>query len=372
MSYVDRAVTMLEKLVAWVTRKRSIGLLLIGAASSVIIGIASGGFALQVTGGGIVESVQFKTGDGLPGHLLTLVTWVCVLILLGGIWLIISEYRRERKEAEISKVIVIELRGLVDTSDRPLKNSIPRRLVGHKHDCLVDIRRQVANGPVSQREASEAIRELEQIQRSVRQERGGTAREHVSVVAGGVMQVPFLFYAGSLLDDEGQVTLLDWERTASEWRELTEPDNNERFSVSGMASMDGNTVVLAVSATYRASDKDIAATFPGVRVVQLALANPTPNKLFSEVTQAALTQQFIGTLAELANAGVQQVHLVLVASASLSLRFGRAYDARNMPVLLCYHRDNTTPPYPWSIQMPSAGQAALYVKTALDDTTAST
>lgn len=372
MKIKDGIFSLADKLVVWLTRRRKIGLSLCATGVTLLIGVSASGFAVQFTIAGLVDSFQLKTSDGLPGYLPFVVVGVGLVMILVGLVLLLDEYWRERKESDISKVIVVELRGQVDTSDRPLKSAVPKRLAGHRYDCLIDIRRLLGNAPVDQRVASEALQELTQLQRRSRQERGDTAREHVSVVAGGVMQVPFLFYAGVLLDDEGQITLMDWERVVEDWKELAEPDSGERFSVLGMETWNGESeVVLAISATYKASADNIATTFPGLKVIQLALANPTPNVLFSEAMQAALTQQFIETMAKLANAGVQQVHLVLVASASLTLRFGRAYDARNMPILYCYHRDTeANPPYPWSIRMPLAGQPVQYVETVLDDTPA--
>jgi len=58
------------------------------------------------------------------------------------------------------------------------------------------------------------------------------------------------------------------------------------------------------------------------------------------------------------------VHLVLAAPASLAIRFGKAYDQRNMPKIRCYQREqNQTPPYPWSIQMPAAQQPVAFIPT---------
>ncbi len=179
------------------------------------------------------------------------------------------------------------------------------------------------------------------------------------------MQVPLLFYAGTLLDDEGNVLLLEWERTKGDWKQLLDADDTDRFNTDGLENIgDAKEIVLAVSASYVAASADIAATFPGMPVVHMARPNPQPNSLWSEDTQAALTQQFLQMLGALANRGVEMVHLVLVAPASLAIRLGKAYDHRNMPKVRCYQREQGhTPPYPWSIEMPAATQPVAHLVT---------
>ena len=190
-------------------------------------------------------------------------------------------------------------------------------------------------------------------------------KANVTVVAGGVMQVPLQFYAGTLIDDEGAVQLYDWERTEKRWKALSETDDEGRFTVAGVDTIGGAPeVVLAVSASYRVALDDIAATFPDYPLVHLSLPNPTPNTLWSEANQAALTQQFLQTLAALANCGAETVHLILAAPASLSIRLGMAYDGRNMPQLRCYQREaDQSPPYPWSIRMPQGQRPVEYILT---------
>jgi hypothetical protein len=211
----------------------------------------------------------------------------------------------------------------------------------------------------------EALKEIEQIQRIVRLARGGTAPADVQVVAGGVMQVPLLFFAGTLLEDEGNILLMDWERTKGDWKLLNDQADGQAFEISGLDGLGtSKEVVLAVSASYIAAYKDIAITFPGIPIVRMARVNPQPNTLWSADMQEVLTQQFIQTLGTLANQEVEMVHLILAAPASLAIRFGKAHDHRNMPKLRCYQREQSqSPPYPWSIQMPAAPQSVAYVPT---------
>lgn len=345
----------------WV-RPRHLGILLLSFSTTILVALGSG-FNFKAKGGaGLVEMVEFSTADGLTGNLLAAVVVVMCVTWVVGLGMVIWSFVGDERERDARRVLVVELRGLVDTSDRPLLGSVPRTVPGRRLDCLVNVRPYLS-GRAPQVE--EALKEMQHIQRELRQKRGDTSRANVTVVAGGVMQVPLQFYAGTLLDDEGAVQLYEWERTQGGWKALTEADDDGRFAVNGLDGLTGaSEVVLAVSASYKASIPDIRATFPGLPVVHMALENPLPNALWSEAKQAALTQQFLQTLAALGNLGVKTIHLVLVAPATLSIRFGKAYDHRNMPELRCYQYESKQfPPYPWSVRMPQDTKPVEYLVT---------
>jgi hypothetical protein len=353
---------LIDQLVAFLLRPRHLGVKLLSVSTTVLIALA-GGFAFELKGfAGVVDTLKFSSGEGLPGHIVALVAYLACITWVLGVGMMVLSYRREWHEADARRVLVVELRGLVDTSDRPLLAAVPLTVPGRRIDCLVDVRQLLSAKPP---QVQEALQELGHIRRQLRLQRGATAKESVAVVAGGVMQVPLQFYAGTLIDDEGAVQLYDWERTEKRWKALSEMDDESRFTVTGLNTVGGAPeVVLAVSASYRVAMDDIAATFPDHPLVHLARPNPTPNTLWSEANQAALTQQFLQTLAALANRGVETVHLILAAPASLSIRFGMAYDGRNMPQLRCYQREaGQYPPYPWSIRMPQGQRPVEYLLT---------
>lgn len=355
--------SIIEQFIAYLLRPRHFGIALLSISSVMLMSIGSGvdikakGFA------GIFEVFEFSTGQGLTGNLLSLVTCLMCVTWVIGLGMVVMTYGRQWCEGDVRRVIVIELRGLVDTSDRPLLSSLPRSLLGRRVDCLVNVRPFLSVKPP---QVTEALQELAHVRRQLRQLRADTTRENVTVVAGGVMQVPLQFYAGTLMDDEGAIQLYDWERTNKQWKALTESDDGSRFKISGLElPIDAREVVVAVSASYDVAMEDISATFPNLPLVSLALEKPLPNTLWSETAQAELTQQFLHTLATLANAGVKTVHLILAAPATLSIRFGMAYDGRNMPDLRCYQREiDQRPPYPWSIQMPKGDTPVEYLLTS--------
>ncbi len=350
-----------NQLAAWWVRPRSIGLRMMYLSSVVLVTLLSGNLMVQVHAGS-EYSLLFSMAEGPPAVVLHVVTAVAVFVFFVGATLAGHTHMQEARVIQVSRVLVAELRGLVDTSDRPLTKAVPATMRGRIEDCLVDVRAQLTGVP----DVPAALDELGALAKQVQRARGDTAREHVSVVAGGVLQVPLLFYAGVLLDDEGKVELMDWDRVEGRWKQLDQPDDGSRFQISGLQGVAGSEVVLAVSASYLADLAGIAQTFPGLPLVHLARPNPKPNTLWSREGQAALAAQFLDTLAELHNRGVQTIHLVLVASASLALRLGSLYDVKNHPKLRCYEwKRDQIPAYPWSVQMPTAVLRVAYIPTPL-------
>ncbi|WP_336579292.1 SAVED domain-containing protein [Alcaligenes sp. CHO6] len=343
---------LIDKLVNFYVRPRNIGVRIIRTSFSLLAVLAaSGGISVVIRSLDSSSELSLSWGDG-PG---AIAFWVLLVVALIGVafgfWLAKRHDDYDLNVKQVSRVFVVELRGLVDTTDSPLINAVPVELVGRRESCLVDIRRLVA-GKVPN--IQEALSELLQLQRQLRLVRTGTSREHVTVVVGGVMQVSLLFYAGVLLDDEGKVLLFEWERAGKKWMELSQPDDGGRFDIVGLdeLAVHSSDVVVAVSATYFVDLVGIAQTFPSMPIVHLQLSDPKPNRLWSEATQVELARQFTDLMAELANRSVRTVHLILAASPTLCIRFGQAYDHRNMPYVNCYQRErDQVPPYPWSVRL---------------------
>src|SRR5690606_8418445 len=133
-----------------------------------------------------------------------------------------TDWSTSRAHVSRSAVIVLELRGLVDTSDRPLLQSIPSRLPGQRLDALIDVRGDMEAGVIRR-----AFDEISGIRDLVQRLRGSREKNHVELVVAGVLQLPLLFYTGVLLDDEGRLTPLDWDRKVGRWRELDALDDGE-------------------------------------------------------------------------------------------------------------------------------------------------
>lgn len=276
------------------------------------------------------------------------------LIVVGSlllVWAVISAERLLRRKV----VLAIELRGLIDTADKPLKESVPARLPGARKEILVDVRDHLRANTASERRV--ALDELGLVHTRLTAELNGRDRTDVSVVIGGILPVPFLFLVGMLIDDEGSVTLMDWRRHQKRWSEMDGSDDDEGFDIDLVDDSSGALEILVcVSASYAVDFEGAKAAFPSLPMVHLSLKNPAPDTLWSDAKQERLTSQFLATVARLAAKGAKHLHIVLVVPGSLALRLGQSYDRRNLPSAVVYQYERSVAPaYPWGVLMPTHG-----------------
>ncbi|MBO1010832.1 MULTISPECIES: SAVED domain-containing protein [Acidovorax] len=355
---------MIEVLMAYYTRTRRPVYLVMGMCVSLLVTVLGFNFDAswrRQTEAGVEElKVGTSGGAGVVGEV---VGWAAVAFFVICASIVVFELVREFRAASRKRVICVELRGLVDTTATPLKSAIPPSYIGRREDCLVNVRDYLTGTPPN---VQAAISTLSLIPEQVRLRCGDTIQADVTVVAGGILQVPLLFYAGMLLNDGGSKEFFDWERTRHAWQELAGIDDGDRFEVLDTdVLVEGiEEVVLAVSVSYRIREEHLKNTFETIPVVRLQLSNSALNELWSKEKQVALLDQFLKAINKLSDRGIKRIHLVLAAPASLSLRIGSAYD-RNMPEVLVYQFEPKQPlHYPWSVAMPRAeGAHAQFVPT---------
>ncbi len=316
---------------------------------------ACGGWALSVElPFGSEQAVLRFRGDG-GGF--AYASWglaaTATVFLAWGVGWFFHEAWRDRHR----RVIVVELRGLRDTRGSSLVDAVPRQLRGRRDSLLVDLT-QGGDGVIG--DPARAMARLGSLPVELANREGGTDRRDFAVAFGGLAPVPFTFLAGMLIDDEGEVFVMDWDRYAERWRGLGGMDDGQRFEQMGLEDIASGVeeVVLAVSVSYRVELDGIRKKLPGLPIVRLELPEGSADGHWAATKQEALAQTFLATAIGIANRGVRHVHLFLAAPSSLVFRFGRVYDRRNLPkvILYQYQRDED-PLFPWGVRMPTAGNA---------------
>lgn len=342
---------LIEGAIDWLWRKRSRGLTLIKFSILLLLASLGTNWMMEVivptTSGPLRVSLDMNQGP--PAYLIVFCLFVSVILFVVGFVLLIIEERRLGKR----RAVAIELRGLHDTAGDPLKDKIPRNILGRRDQILVNIRR--SDGRIL--DPGDALQEVVHLPRTIAHFESGADRSDIAYVAGGLAPVPFSFLMGVQLDDEGCITLMDWDRNGDYWRSLDGQDDGDRFDVIGMDQVgQAEEIVLNVSVSYPTDTNGITQTFAGQPVVSMTLQNLATDGHWSEVKQAALAQEFFDTMRALCGTNVKHVNLVLAAPNSVVIRFGRIYDKRNLPSLTVWQYENGhTPPYPWGVRMPVAG-----------------
>lgn len=351
-----------RRFIDWFFRVRAPWAICLQAGAVLVVASVSG-FVLVIRPGEDGGWLSLDTGSGTPEYLTLGCFLVGVLLIAVGIGLRIWQYRLEQADAARRLVIVIEQMGLQRKIDSRLADAVPASIVGRREALLIDHTHLFESGTVV--DPGRLVQDVLHIRRDVSLRAAGVAAEDVSLVYGGLAPVAVMFLAGALLDDEGRITMMDWDRSTESWRLLDGDDDGDRFGppdLSGVAE-GAPEVRLAVSVSYRA-DLPGLARIPGVApVVDLSLQTPLVGNHWSQAKQDALTASFVETMVGLANRRVGRVLLALAAPASVVFRFGRAYDRRNMPEVVVLQHERSQPnPFPWGVRMPSHADPAPAVE----------
>lgn len=343
-----------RRLVDWFTRVRSpfaymltsgvflIGLIFLGINFSLIVPTHKGPFFFS-----------FDSGSTIPPPIVWSTFVVAVVLLLFGAIGAYLEFRRSSRK----RVFVIEVRGLRDWNGTSLEKAIPSHLQGQRELVVIDLRQRVEDGVIVDPEA--AMNRIAEIRSQIETREHGRERSDLSYVYGGIAPVPLTFLAGVCLDDESLITILDWDRNELCWRELDEQDDGQRFKVTGTEKNRSFNpkVTVAISASYKVDIAGALKRTGDADFVHLELEEASFSSHWSQEKQSKLSSQFLEVMKYLQDRGVKEIDLFLAGPNSLVLRFGMAYDKRNLPALTVYQYDRgATPPFTWGIQMPVAGK----------------
>ena len=346
-----------RSLIDWLFRRRSPALLTMRIGLGCLV-LALGGAAFDVSLllPEVRVDVGFDSAGATPMVLAYGTGFVGLFLTVAGFCWELARYREEQRRLSRKRVVVVETRGLRDTSGAPLPDALPPSLQGRRDHVPFDIRQGVKDGEIVVPEA--ALEVLTALPADLKRRFDGVDRSDVTLVYGGLTPVPFTFLTGLLIDDEGNVVIFDWDRHAEAWRELDDTDDGKRFRFSGLGNSLGSApeVALAVSVSYVVSPVDVRSKVGDIPVVALELEGSSPSCHWSEDKQRALGEQFLEAVINLGNQRVRRIHLFLAAQNSVVFRFGRLYDKRNLPEVVVYqYHKAVSPPYPWGVLMPVCG-----------------
>lgn len=353
----------IEKAADWLFRKRSPALMVFRAGVYLLPLTLAGGWAVSI----IYKDAERTLSLGYQSSSTAqFIVGICLIVdvglmVLGAVWEY-QRYRDEKKRNDKKKTIVIEQRGLVDTSDSPLSEFIKNKCSWPVESIVNDIREKITDNVISRPDV--ALARVNNLKMSLSEKTAQSAASDISIAYGGVSPIPFTFYTGYLLDDESQISVYDWDRDVGDWRGLDDVDDGEQFSIEP-SSIKGNSVVLAVSVSYPVDRQAIASVFTGLPVHYLSLPQLDRNNHWSKEKQDRLSGQFLEYCKTLLGQGVEHIHLVLASQNSVAFRFGQAYDKRNLPSVSAYQYERHQPVrYPWCVQiLHEAGKKPSVVQT---------
>ncbi|WP_368873625.1 SAVED domain-containing protein [Shewanella algae] len=341
----------IEKAADWLFRKRSSALIVFRAGVSLLSVTLVGSWAVSFMFADAEKTLVLDyQSSSTPQFILNIGFAVgIVMTVWGAVWEY-QRYRDEWKRNGRKKTIVIEQRGLVDTSDSPLREHVKSKCSWHVDSIVNDIRERINDNVITK--PSLALARVNNLKMSLAEKTAQFAASDISIAYGGVFPVPFTFYTGYLLDDESQITVYDWDRDKGGWRELYGVDDGEQFIIEP-SSFSSKSIVLAVSVSYPVDRQAIVSVFNHLPVHYLSLPTLDRNNHWSKEKQNRLSGEFLEYCKTLLGQGVEHIHLVLASQNSVAFRFGQSYDKRNLPSVSVYQYERYQPVrYPWCVQIP--------------------
>lgn len=269
------------------------------------------------------------------------------VILLPGIFLLISDHRSHARAMSRKRRLVVELRGLDVTLDRSIEEQLQTTPGPPLIARFLDLRKETPQ---------HAVGEISRIPSSIAQDASGKNSNDIELFAGGLAPVPYMFLFGAMLTSQSSCTVVDWNRDSSKWSELDATDDGDRLPLIKEEYLENlpTEVLLTLSTSYTVNSDAIDKTFDTMRRINWELDERHVNSHWSADKQRALSAQFRDFLIRLDEKGVRIIHLVLASQASIALNFGRQLHRRNMPEIRIYQYEvKESPPYPWCIKIPS-------------------
>lgn len=352
------------KLIDWLFRPKSPEVMAMrisgGLLTALLVGEKISGMIVSATSDKADVSVTLSQGGQLYAHIFNITIIILLVVFFLAFIAIAIKAFREHSTSSKKSVVVIEGRGLRDDDGNPLINALGAEFPKNRISILLDLRQNLDGKIVSPETLLPKVGTTKELLNQVNR---GKGRENVSVVYGGLTAVPFTFLTGVELDDESEISIFDWDRTAESWRQLDADDDGKRLSAPDLQTLgETENVVLAISVSYPISDDDIATSFD-YPIVRAELDGASSNSHWSTSKQSALADQFFEISKELSAKGIKNIHLILAAPNSVTFQFGRRYDKRNLPNLVVYQYERSHElKYPWGIQMPIGGSSTRIIQ----------
>ena len=356
-----------ERFVDYFFRRPSWPARLLGAGVTLIIGgLGIGSLAGDLTwlsAGSIFRLALDTGGGGLPIHWSQATVIIgLVFATVGGIFGV-ADHVADRRQLRMQRVLVLEHRGLHQAVDTPLAAAVPKPLKGQIDGMPIDHRQSTSTSQITSPE--DALSQIAALRQQLRQKRDAAGPGNVKVVYGGMAPVPLTFLAGMMIDNEADLTLMDWDRFESRWRELDGADDGDRFVVSGHDELpkDATEVALAIAVSYPTDVEAIRATLSDIPLVRMALPTLSTSAHWSSEKQSAMAKDFTNLLGDLMGKGIKRIHLFIAAPNSVVFSLGRHFDDRLHPDAAIYQYERSAmPPFPWAVDLPTHGRPPKIIR----------
>lgn len=257
------------------------------------------------------------------------------LIVSGVAWLFHCSHRQNKREDEESDrklVLCVQFDAYNEVIPALLTVAVPVEIKGKRIPILIQKRDSLVGG----HGVEDVAGEIMHIKKSLLQHAGGRDLNDISVCAGGLAPVPFLFMLGNVLEDDRPISWAEWERNSRRWLWSKDGVSVPMWDIPMLNAIYSSDVVLRSGITYPIFPEDVSKAFQNHDVVVWEPTEKLTEIVLDESSCTKICNEFKKLLRQLNSKGVKQIHFLLACSTALTMRIGSVFDPRNMPNVIVY------------------------------------
>lgn len=267
-------------------------------------------------------------------------------IAYGLIFLGYYEYHEIKKQNR-KRTFIYQLKGLNDSNVAPISEFTDAN--SQISPQIIDVREDLRGGY----RINDAIKKIDNVSKILQTNIGQLDAADYSIYAGGLAPVPLLFQFGNVLEDEGVVHWMDWNREQRKWINIKNGAHLSKWKAPVLVDInEKDEIVLIIDVSYQVEDSIVNKAFPDLPIIKWGPQDKLLGVVADEQSGDEICSAFRKLLVDLSDAGVKNIRLIIAASSSLVMKLGSTYDPRNMvPVTVYQYEKELENPYPWGIRL---------------------
>jgi hypothetical protein len=276
-------------------------------------------------------------------------SWIlAILILIGSLLLFIEAVRDLKKRAIIFQHLGI---GNIKTFNidkaRPIWDKL-FRAEAHNIDVWQYYEDGIVTNPKKALEKTTSI--LHAIENTSQ-----TNSENLKFYYGGLVQVPFAFTAGAILNNTMDVDVYDWNRVESK-AYLIESGNEQvpfKITLADINEFDAS-IAIEIEITYPLNHSNTINAVGDIPTLKIHAHTPELDNASNIETQETICKEFHKLLDQYSN--VNTIHIFIAAQNSLVFQLGRQISKRVHPTIVIwqYEKQNKVQ-NPWGVKISKNG-----------------
>jgi hypothetical protein len=301
-----------------------------------IIGLALfGGISFNYTDKNISFGLSTSNNEALS-----------VLIAIIGLLMFVYQVIDESK----NKAIIIQHTGIGEITTMDIDSARPFWEKGFKANTInVECDRFYKNGKVTDPE--EMLKTTESIKTSIENNTRKTSPIHLKLYYGGLVQVPFAFLAGTILNNTQSVEVYDWDRIKEKWFYLKKSKVSKiKIDIQYPKIKVKNKIAIEVAISYDIDRKNTLEAVGNMPILKIQAEKISRDNLSDIKSQKYIADEFHKILDKYNK--VDEINIFIAAQNSMVFNLGRQVSKRVHSKILVWQFENQNfIKNPWAVSI---------------------